>query len=151
MRRLLLLLDLLTLLLPIEPAEAQTAAEVAANWGLLGVWRFRCNTPPSRNDNEINYAVRDGRLYMDRDWGSGRDSGLVTEAAVLPDGALDLTIVFPSLSQTRQNVFRKIGTHLLYPRVSRNIANDEHSTRDGRNAATGQAANPLVRFRATSS
>ena len=126
------LLAVLALLLPVQAALAETPAEAARRWGLLGTWRYNCNAPPDKNDSVLAYIVRNNRLYHDRNWGDGTDSSLISNATIRPDGTLDLLITFTSLSQTRQNIIRKMPDGGVLTLVSRNVDNDEYTIRDGK-------------------
>src|SRR5690349_10611879 len=79
-------------------ALAATPAEVARNWGLLGLWRLDCAAKPSRSDPDLKFLVRNGTLYHDRNWGSGHDSSAVTSASITPNGGIDVVVRFQSLS-----------------------------------------------------
>jgi hypothetical protein len=121
-----------------RPAFAQSPAAVASGWGLLGTWRYDCNAAPDRNDVTLVFAVRGGRLFHDRNWGDGHDSSVVSAAAVRPDGTLDLTIIFTSTSQTRQNVYGKLPDGRWRTLVSRNIDTNDYLIRDGKLVSSGR-------------
>ena len=95
-------------LLPVHAALAETPVEAATRWGLLGTWRFNCGAAPDTIDAVNRYLVRGGRLFLDRNWGSGTDSSVVSSAVIQTDGTLDMLVIFNSLSQTRENVFKKM-------------------------------------------
>src|SRR5205814_1569657 len=59
----LFVLVLLAVLVTAEASLAQTVAQTATKWGLLGTWRLDCSTPPSRADGELKYVVRSGKLF----------------------------------------------------------------------------------------
>ncbi|TMJ25897.1 MAG: hypothetical protein E6G95_14840 [Alphaproteobacteria bacterium] len=139
------LLAVLALLLPVEAALAETPVEAARRWELIGTWRFNCNAPPDKIDNVATYTVRGNRLYHDRNWGSGTDSSVVSSATIRPDGTLDLLINFTSLSQTRENIFRKTPDGRVLTLVSRNVDNDEHTIKDGKVVGSGNPMTLLTR------
>ena len=139
------MLAVLELLLPVQAALAETPAEAARRWGLIGTWRFNCNAPPDKIDVVLVYAVRNNRLYHDRNWGSGTDSSAITNATIRPDGAIDLLINFTSLSQTRQNILKKMPDGRVLTLVSRNVDNDQHTIKDGKVAGSGQPMTLLTR------
>ena len=62
-----------------ETSVAQTVSETASEWGLLGTWRIDCSTPVSRSNGDSRYVVREGKLFLDREFGdaASRDSSLV--------------------------------------------------------------------------
>ncbi|MFI5032226.1 MAG: hypothetical protein ACHQPH_16140 [Reyranellales bacterium] len=132
------LLAVLALLLPMQGALAETPVEAARRWGLIGTWRFDCNAPPDKADVTLTYTVRNNRLYHDRNWGSGTDSSAITNATVRPDGTIALLIAFTSLSQTRENLLRKMPDGRVLTLVSRNVDNDEHTIKDGKIVGSGK-------------
>jgi hypothetical protein len=121
---------------------AETSAEVARNWGLLGLWRTHCGGKPSRSDYDLRFVVRNGTLYHDRDWGDGHDSSAVTSARVTADGAIDLVVRFQSLSQTREWVLMKNDGRIRTV-MNRNIDTNEYSVRDEKYVSSGDTT-PLV-------
>jgi hypothetical protein len=134
--RLLALVILAVVAMPLA-SSAQTTAEVASRWGLLGTWRIDCSAPASRSDGELKYVVRDGRLYHDREFGNARDSSLVTSATARADGTLELTVKFDSLSQTRQFAFIRGGDGRIRAISNRNVDTDEYTIKDGTFTANG--------------
>jgi hypothetical protein len=132
-----LLLAALLFLVLAPAAHAQSNAEAARKWGLLGVWKTDCTKPLSRSHPDLIYAVRDGVLYHDRNFGDAQDSSPVQLAVLRPDGTLDLTVQFPALSQTRQFVFRKAGEGRKQAVMNRNVNTDEYTVRDGKFTSNG--------------
>jgi hypothetical protein len=139
------LLGVIASLLAAQAAFAETPAEAARRWGLIGTWRFNCGAPPDKIDNILVYTVRNNRLYHDRNWGSGTDSSLISNATIRPDGTLDLLIAFTSLSQMRENILRKLPDGRVLTLVSRNVDNDAHTIKDGKVVGSGDAMTPLTR------
>ena len=127
-----MLLAVMAAVLPVQTAIAETPAEAARRWGLIGTWRYNCNAPPNRNDVALTYAVRGNGLYHDRNWGSGTDSSLISSATIRPDGTLDLMIEFTSLSQKRENVVRKTSDGKMATVMSRNAITDEYLIKNGK-------------------
>ena len=132
-----IVLVLLAVLLMPEASLAQTIAETASKWGLVGTWRLDCNAQASRSDGELKYVVRGGQLYHDREFGDARDSSLVTQATRKADGSLELTVKFDSLSQTRQFSFIKGGDGRIRAISNRNVATNEYSIKDGTFTSNG--------------
>ena len=130
-------LVLLAVLLRPEASLAQTIAETASNWGLIGTWRLNCGAPPSRSDGELKYVVRGGKLFHDREFGDARDSSQVTSATRKADGSLELTVKFDSLSQTRQFTFMKGSDGRIRAVSNRNVDTNEYTIRDGKFTANG--------------
>ena len=140
-----LLLAAVSLLLPWQASFAQSAADTAGRWGLIGTWRYNCGTPPDEHDYIQVFVARNGRLYHDRDWGAGTDSSVVPMASIRPNGDLDILIVFTSLGQTRENVFRKVSDGHMVAITSRNVDNDQHTIKDGKVVGSGATVPPLTR------
>jgi hypothetical protein len=125
------LLALAGLLATVGPSFAQAPADIARDWGMLGVWRLDCNASPSQSDPDLKYVVRNGTLYHERDWGNGGDVNEVVSARVSPEGGIDLTVKFNSLGQTREYVDVKQPDGRIRAIMSRNVDTDEYSIRDG--------------------
>ena len=89
----------------------------------------------------MKYVVRGGKLFHDRDFGgeSKSDSSPVTAARLTPDGVLELTIPFASLSQTRQFAFVRAPDGRIRAVYNRNVDTDEYSIKDGKFTANGNA------------
>jgi hypothetical protein len=121
------------------PADsfAQTVAETASKWGLLGTWRLNCSAPASRSDGELKYVIRGGKLYHDREFGDARDSSQVTSATRKADGTLELVVKFDSLSQTRQFSFIKGSDGRIRAVSNRNVDTNEYTIKDGKFTSNG--------------
>ena len=118
-------------------ARAETVAEAAQRWGLIGVWRVDCAAPPSASNTESRYVVKDGRLVLDRDYGTNRDSNPVLLATVKPDGALELLVNFTAFSQVRQFAFMKGSDGRKRAWYNRNVDTDEYTVVDGKFTENG--------------
>ncbi|HTR86042.1 MAG TPA: hypothetical protein VMI56_16290 [Reyranella sp.] len=140
-----LALPALASLLAAQAALAETPVEAAQRWGLIGTWRYNCGTPPDKIDYIQSYAVRNNRLYHDRNWGTGHDSSLVPSAVIRPDGTIDVTIVFGSLSQTRENLLRKTPDGGAIVLTSRSVDTNEYTIKDGKSVPSGGDIPPLTR------
>ena len=130
-------LVLLTALATSEASLAQTAAETASRWGLLGTWRLDCSQPPSRSDGNLQYVVRGGRLFHDREFGDARDSSTVLSAITKADGSIELVVNFVSISQTREFSLIKGRDGRIHATSNRNIDTNEYSIRGGTFTANG--------------
>lgn len=128
---------LLAVLLSPEASSAQTIAETASRWGLVGTWRIDCSQPVSRSDGELKYVVRAGRLYHDRNFGDAQDSSAVMSATRKADGSLELVVKFDSLNQTRQFAFIKGGDGRIRAISNRNVDTNEYTIKDGKFTANG--------------
>jgi hypothetical protein len=84
--------------------RAETVAETASRWGLIGPWSLDCSLAPDRDKGAVlDYAIApDGRLVHRRDFGDGIDESEVISAEVSQDGILNLRVLFPKLKQTRE-------------------------------------------------
>jgi hypothetical protein len=122
-----------------EASLAQTVADTASKWGLLGTWRLNCGVPASRSDGELKYVVRGGKLYHDREFGDARDSSQVTSATRKPDGSLELVVKFDSLSQTRQFSFMKGSDGRIRAISNRNVDTNEYTIKDGKFTSNGNS------------
>ncbi len=129
------------------PCLAETPAEAASRWGLLGAWRTDCRAPVTQDGSELTYAVRNGRLFLDRDWGDGEDSNEVASATIDADGSIAVVIVFPSISQTRLNAFIKDDSKRIRSMVSKDVNSGEYSIKDGKFTSSDGASSWLMRCR----
>jgi len=128
----------------IGPSSAQSAADAAAQWGLLGTWRIAtvdCNAPGSRQSTLQSWVARGGRLFNDRDFGDARDSTPVEAGVIRPDGILELTMVQPDQSRRALGFFKR-PDGLKRAMYNYDMATTQYSVRDGRFAANG-AETPL--------
>lgn len=96
-------------LLVVVVSRAETAADAAARWGLIGSWKVDCHAPTSVTNGELSYLVKEGALVHERDFGEARDSNRVLSATIRPDATIDLVVEFPAYHQTREFVFAKDG------------------------------------------
>ena len=118
-------------------ACAETVAETAARWGLIGVWRLDCSVPLSTSAPRLMFVVKNGQLFHDRDFGDRQDSSQVQSVTIKPDGSLDLVVRFTVLSQTRQFAFIKGGPDRKRAWYNRNVDTDEYTVVDGKFTANG--------------
>jgi hypothetical protein len=120
-----------------QAAQAQTTAEVARKWGLVGTWRLDCVQPRSQSNPDLNYVVRGGKLFHDRDFGNNQDSSAVMTAVVKADKSLEIVVKFDSLKQTRQFALMKGPDGRIRAVSNRNVDTNEYSIRDGKFTANG--------------
>lgn len=120
-----------------QAAAAQTTAEVARKWGLLGTWRLDCTQPRSESNPDLAYAVRDGKLFHDRDFGKNRDSSAVVTAVVKADKSIEVVVNFVSLRQTRQFALMKGPDGRIRAISNRNVDTNEYSIKDGKFTSNG--------------
>jgi len=93
------------------PAAAQVSpANAMREWGMLGWWSLRCEQPVSQNNFYYGYVVgADGQAYHERDLGDSNrnDRSAVTEAEILSDGTIRITVNFTSINSVRTIVFAR--------------------------------------------
>jgi hypothetical protein len=121
-----------------QAARAQSNVEVATSWGLIGTWRIDCKQPASRDNPDLKYVVRDGKLFHDRDFGGTTDSHQVIVATQRPDKSLELVVNFNEFNETRQYAFVHGRSDTLRTMYNRNVDTGDYSIREGVMAASGQ-------------
>jgi hypothetical protein len=131
---------LLTLTLEVS---AETVAQTARNWGLIGSWSLDCSLPADRNKGTVLvYVVASGgRVLHRRNFGNSTDENEVVTAEVSGNGMLNLRVFFPSLKQMREYglVMQPGGTiRATYNRSQKG----EYSIRDGKFTANGKPTPP---------
>jgi hypothetical protein len=133
---------LFSLTLTLE-VSAETVAQTARKWGLIGAWSLDCSLPPDRNKGTVlAYVIAsDGRVLHRRNFGESTDESEVVAAEVSRGGMLNLRVFFPSLKQTREYglVMQSDGTiRAMYNRSQKG----EYSIRDGKFIANGNPTPP---------
>ncbi len=123
--------------------SAETVAQTARRWGLIGSWSLDCSLPPDRNKGTVlAYVIASGgRVLHRRNFGDTTDESEVGAAEVSSDGMLNLRVFFPSLKQTREYglLMQPDGTiRAMYNRNQKG----EYTIRDGKFTANG---NPTPR------
>ena len=124
-------------------ASAETAAETARGWGLIGRWSLDCSLPPDHDRGAVlAYEVTDdGRLVYRRDFGDSTDSADVVAAEISADQLLNLRVFFPKLKQTREYGLRMQADgsiRAVYNRDQKGI----YSIRNGQFSANGRPTPP---------
>ncbi|WP_315765090.1 MULTISPECIES: hypothetical protein [unclassified Bradyrhizobium] len=120
------------------PVAAETAVEVARDWGLLGTWAVDCAKPPRQGQGStISYeATSEGHLIYRRDLDSS-DNNEVTGARIEPDHTLVLSITMPRYRQTRENGVTKEADGSIRSIFNRST-DGSYTIRDGRFVANGK-------------
>jgi hypothetical protein len=119
------------------PGRAETPAETAAAFGLLGTWAVDCRLPPSLANGYLTYvATPGGNIAHDRDFGSQRNIGEVVRAS-LTAGGIDLVVYFPVNAQSRQITITKAADGRMRTIADSFINSNEYAVRDGKLLATG--------------
>ena len=124
-------------------ASAETVAQTARKWGLIGPWSQDCSVAPDRSKGAVlAYEIAsDERVVHRRNFGDTTDESEVITAKVSKDGMLNLRTFFPSLKQTREYglIMQTDGTiRAMYNRNQKN----EYSIRDGKFTANGNPTPP---------
>jgi hypothetical protein len=119
-------------------ASAETVADTARNWGLIGSWSRDCSLKPGRDQATLLiYEIReDGRVVHRRDFGDTTDENEVVGAEVSGDDMLNLRVFFPGFRQTRQYGLMKQPDGSMRTMYSHD-QKDEYSIRDGLFTANG--------------
>ena len=133
---------LFSLTLTLE-VSAETVAQTARKWGLIGAWSLDCSLPPDRNKGTVlAYVIAsDGRVLHRRNFGESTDQSEVIAAEVSKGGMLNLRVFFSSLNQTREYglVMQSDGTiRAMYNRNQKG----EYTIRDGKFTANGNPTPP---------
>ncbi len=123
-------------------ASAETMAETAKQWGLIGPWSLDCSLPPDHNKGTVlSYEIADDRVVHRRDFGDVRDESEVLSLSVSVDGIIHLRVYFPSVKQTREYgmIHQSDGTvRAMYNRNDKN----QYSIRDGKFTSNGKPTPP---------
>jgi hypothetical protein len=138
---------LFSLTLTLE-VSAETVAQTARRWGLIGSWSLDCSLPADRNKGTVlAYVIASGgRVLHRRNFGDSTDESQVVTAEVSGNGMLNLRVFFPSLRQTREYglVMQPDGTiRAMYNRNQKG----EYTIRDGKFTANGSPTPPQHKYR----
>ena len=126
-------------LMLVSPASAETIADTARQWGLIGPWSLDCSLPPDHARGAmLSYDIANGnRVMYRRDFGDAQDEAEVLSGTVSGDGALNLRVYFPSLKQTREYGMKRLDDGSIRSVYNRNEQN-RYSIRDGKFTANGK-------------
>jgi hypothetical protein len=124
-------------------ASAETVAETARKWGLIGPWSLDCSLPPDRNKGSVlAYEVAPGdRVVHRRNFGGTTDESEVISAEVSRNGMLNLRVFFPQLKQTREYGFVMQSDGTMRAMYNRNQKH-QYTIRDGKFTANGNRTPP---------
>jgi hypothetical protein len=119
-------------------ASAETVAQTARQWGLIGPWSLDCTLKPDRNRGTVlAYEIApDDRVVHRRNFGDTTDEGEVVTAEVTRDGMLNLRVFFPSIKQTREYGIIKQPDGTIRAMYNRN-QKEEYTIKDGKFTANG--------------
>ena len=123
-------------------ASAETMAETAKQWGLIGPWSLDCMLPPDHNRGTVlSYEIADDHVVHRRDFGDVRDEGEVLSLSVSADGMIHLRVYFPSVKQTREYGMIRQDDGTVRAIYNRNEKN-QYSIRDGKFTSNGKTTPP---------
>jgi len=119
-------------------AHAETVAETARAWGLIGPWSLDCSAPPDSNEGAVlAYEIASGdRVVHRRNFGATTDESEVVTAKISGDGMLNLRVFFPKLKQTREYGFAMQSDGTMRAIYNRN-QKGKYTIRDGKFTASG--------------
>jgi hypothetical protein len=88
----------------VSQASAETIAETAGRWGLIGPWSLDCSLPPDRDKGTVlaYQTTPDDGVVHRRNFGDTTDENPVVSAKVSPNGMLNLRVSFLALKQIRE-------------------------------------------------
>ena len=129
-------------------ASAETVAQTARKWGLIGPWSLDCSLKPDRNRGTVlDYeVVGNDRVVHRRNFGDTTDESEVVTAEVSGDGMLNLRVFFPGLKQTREYGLMTQRDGTMRAMYNRN-QNNEYTIKDGKFTANGEPTPPQHRCR----
>jgi hypothetical protein len=129
-------------------ASAETVAETARAWGLIGAWSLDCSITPDRGKGAVlAYEIASGdRVVHRRNFGDASDESEVITADVSGDGMLNLRVFFPKLKQTREYGFAMQPDGTMRAMYNRN-QNNQYTIRDGKFTANGKPTPPQHKCR----
>jgi hypothetical protein len=119
-------------------ASAETVAQTARKWGLIGPWSLDCSLPPDRGKGAVlAYEIAsNGSVVHRRNFGDTTDEGQVLSAELSDNGMLNLRVLFPSLKQTREYGLMMQPDGTLRAIYNRN-QKEEYTIRDGKFTENG--------------
>jgi hypothetical protein len=119
-------------------ASAETVAQTARNWGLIGPWSLDCSLPPDKDKGSVlAYEIAgDDRVVHRRNFGDTTDESEVITAEVSRDGMLNLRVFFPRVKQTREYGLMMQPDGTMRAMYNRN-QKDEYTIKDGKFTADG--------------
>jgi hypothetical protein len=134
-----LVLLFVALLSSADAAMAQTPADTLRRWGLLGTWAIDCSKPASGSNGYLVYvADSGGKVSHNREFGDRRDTNTVEKARTGRGGALELTVNFPGLSQSRKFTLMMGADGRIRAMANSKADGTEPTIKDGKFTANGQ-------------
>jgi len=123
----------------VSQATAESPADTAKRWGLIGPWSLDCSPPADRGVGTVlSYEIVDGdRLIHRRYFGGGSDESEVVGATISADGVLNLRIYFPEFKETRELGLMKSSDDAMRAVYNRG-KNGRYSIKGGKFTANGK-------------
>ena len=88
---------LILALLWAAPALADSAADTATRWGLIGTWSLDCTQAAARTNNYLSFVVNGANVVHSRNFGDAQDTNNVVSLKVTGD-LLEMEIFYPGLN-----------------------------------------------------
>lgn len=124
---------------------AQTPAENAANWGLLGTWMRNCSKAAGSGGNTLSYVVVQGKHFQELSLSDGRDSYPVISVKKKPDGSIELLALFDSARKLYSLILTKDKTGRTRAVSTRDIDTNEYTINNGKYIENGKETAWLTR------
>jgi hypothetical protein len=121
-------------------ALAETNADLAQRWGLIGIWMSDCSQPATGLKPKKSFIVRDGKLFHDRDGGNWQDSSEITRITLKPNGSIEILITFQAFKPPQTSLFELIKGPDGRTRAWSNfdVNNARYTIKDGKMTASGE-------------
>lgn len=126
-------------------SRAQTPAENAADWGLLGTWMRNCSKATGSGSNTLSYVVVKGKHFQELNLSDGRDSYPVISAKKKPDGSIELLALFDSARKLYSLILAKDKTGRTRAVSTRDIDTNEYMISNGKYTENGKETAWLTR------
>lgn len=121
------------------PGLAETPADVAAAWGLLGTWAVDCSQPASRQNSHLSFVRKGDGVIHRREFGDDSDEHAVSAVRTMAGGKIEVVVDLQRFSQIRTIVFAREGDgkkRAISNRDDKNV----YSIRAGKFITNGQRA-----------
>ena len=120
---------------------AQSSADTAAAWGLVGIWQVECGGTLGNGNPIYSYRTNGAQVILDRQFGSDlNDTNTISGVRRLPTGAITYSVVFQTTDppQTREHIMVKSQDGRMMRAVSnRDVDTGTYSVQDGKFTSNG--------------
>lgn len=86
-------------------AFAETDADRARKWGLLGTWATDCSMPPTDSDPYLIYQADGARVVHRRNYPKSTDTNQIKSVQLADDGGLRLEIYLPNVDPPQIRIY----------------------------------------------